>query len=161
MARCFTGWTIGNPRQDGEFFFNPRSADDGEKIVLERIPAGGGMKDAETVIRILAPTLRRRGSFRPNSRASSSRTSRRLPLSIGRRRPSPDRWRYSTGRAHDPDLARVLGCRQFRAKIKTPFEMTVSAVRAVGAETNGGPALHRWIAQMGEPLYLAQPDRLR
>jgi uncharacterized protein (DUF1800 family) len=45
----------------------------------------------------------------------------------------------------------------FRSKIKTPFEMTVSAVRAVGGETNGGPQFHRWIAQMGEPLYLAQP----
>ncbi|HZN10164.1 MAG TPA: DUF1800 family protein, partial [Blastocatellia bacterium] len=45
----------------------------------------------------------------------------------------------------------------YRAKIKTPFEMTVSAARALGAETNGGPAFHRWIAQMGEPLFLAQP----
>jgi uncharacterized protein (DUF1800 family) len=45
----------------------------------------------------------------------------------------------------------------YRAKIKTPFEMTVSAVRATGAETSGAPAFHRWIAKMGEGLYLAQP----
>src|SRR5262249_12380981 len=32
-----------------------------------------------------------------------------------------------------------------------------SAVRAIGAETNGNPQFHRWIAQMGEGLFMAQP----
>ncbi|MFN7927471.1 MAG: DUF1800 family protein [Blastocatellia bacterium] len=45
----------------------------------------------------------------------------------------------------------------YRAKIKTPFEMTISAARALGADTNGALAFHRWIQQMGEGLYLAQP----
>ncbi|MCA1636204.1 MAG: DUF1800 domain-containing protein [Acidobacteria bacterium] len=43
-----------------------------------------------------------------------------------------------------------------RAKIKTPFELAVSAVRTLGAETDARPALHQWIARMGEPLYLYQ-----
>ena len=43
-----------------------------------------------------------------------------------------------------------------RAKIKTPFELTVSALRALGAETNGGPALQQWLARMGEGLYQYQ-----
>jgi uncharacterized protein (DUF1800 family) len=29
----------------------------------------------------------------------------------------------------------------------------VSAIRTLGADTNGGPATHQWIARMGEPLY--------
>jgi hypothetical protein len=41
----------------------------------------------------------------------------------------------------------------YRAKIKRPFELTVSAIRTLGADTNGGPQLHQWIARMGEPLY--------
>ena len=45
----------------------------------------------------------------------------------------------------------------FRAKIKTPFELVVSAVRVTGGDTNGSPALHQWIARMGEPLYQYQP----
>jgi uncharacterized protein (DUF1800 family) len=45
----------------------------------------------------------------------------------------------------------------YRAKIKTPFEMTASAVRAIGAETNGNPQFHRWLAQMGEGLFMCQP----
>ncbi len=35
--------------------------------------------------------------------------------------------------------------------------MTVSAVRAIGAETNGNPQFHRWLAQMGEGLFMCQP----
>jgi hypothetical protein len=41
----------------------------------------------------------------------------------------------------------------YRAKIKRPFELVVSAIRTLGAETNGGPGTHQWIARMGEPLY--------
>jgi hypothetical protein len=41
----------------------------------------------------------------------------------------------------------------YRAKIKRPFELTISAIRTLGADTNGGPQLHQWIARMGEPLY--------
>jgi len=41
----------------------------------------------------------------------------------------------------------------YRAKIKRPFELAISAARTVGAETNGGPAFHQWIARMGQPLY--------
>jgi hypothetical protein len=37
--------------------------------------------------------------------------------------------------------------------VKRPFELTISALRTLGAETTGGPQLHQWIARMGEPLY--------
>jgi hypothetical protein len=41
----------------------------------------------------------------------------------------------------------------YRAKIKRPFELAISAVRTLGADTNGGPGFHQWIARMGQPLY--------
>ncbi|HET7285957.1 MAG TPA: DUF1800 family protein, partial [Pyrinomonadaceae bacterium] len=41
----------------------------------------------------------------------------------------------------------------YRVKIKRPFELVVSAIRTLGADTNGGPGTHQWIARMGEPLY--------
>ncbi len=40
----------------------------------------------------------------------------------------------------------------YRAKIKTPFELVVSAIRTVGADTNGGQ-VQGLLAKMGEPLY--------
>src|SRR5687767_5012957 len=70
VARCFTGWTIFQPRggaaavnammgeagrrNAGTFFFNMRAHDDGEKVVLgQKIPAGGGIKDGLMVLDIL------------------------------------------------------------------------------------------------------------
>ena len=47
VARCFTGWTIREPRFGGGFEFNPKLHDNGEKHVLGvTIPAGGGMATA-------------------------------------------------------------------------------------------------------------------
>jgi uncharacterized protein (DUF1800 family) len=52
----------------------------------------------------------------------------------------------------------------YRAKIKSPFELAASAIRALGGDTNGSPALGQFVAKMGEPLYRYQaptgfPDR--
>ncbi|MDQ3254733.1 MAG: DUF1800 domain-containing protein, partial [Acidobacteriota bacterium] len=41
----------------------------------------------------------------------------------------------------------------YQAKIKTPFELMVSSIRALGAETDARPALLQMLARMGEPLY--------
>src|SRR5204863_6411719 len=41
----------------------------------------------------------------------------------------------------------------YRVKVKRPFELAVSAARTLGADTNGGPQMHQWIARMGQPLY--------
>ena len=55
VARCFTGWTILQPQRGGEFVFNQRVHDNGEKTVLGvKIPAGGGMSDGEKVLDIVA-----------------------------------------------------------------------------------------------------------
>ncbi len=55
VARCLTGWTIAQPRQGGGYRFDPRMHDDGEKHVLgHTIKAGGGEKDGEQVLDILA-----------------------------------------------------------------------------------------------------------
>src|SRR5262245_29142826 len=44
VARCFTGWTIRNPRAGGDFYFNQFMHDDGEKAVLgKKISSGGGI----------------------------------------------------------------------------------------------------------------------
>lgn len=159
LARCLTGWTIRQPRQGGEFYFNPRMHDDGEKVFLgTRIPAGGGIKDGEMVIKILAnhPTtakfiatkLARKFVSDNPPESLINRTAQVFLKTKGDLREvyraiftSPEFW----------------AAESYRAKIKTPFEMTVSAVRALGADTNGGPQFHRWMAQMGEPLFLAQP----
>ena len=41
----------------------------------------------------------------------------------------------------------------YRAKIKTPFELAVSSVRAIGGDTNGGPAMLAMLNKLGEVPY--------
>jgi uncharacterized protein (DUF1800 family) len=175
VARCFTGWTIfaprgagaatqamlNGPRADilrenaGKFFFNPRTHDDGEKIVLgHKIPAGGGIKDGLMVLDILA-----------HSPATAKFVATKLVRHFVSDNPPPglvdrvaDTFTRSQGDIREmlrtiffsPEFNSVDA---YQAKIKRPFELTISAIRTLGGETTGGPQLHQWIARMGEPLY--------
>jgi uncharacterized protein (DUF1800 family) len=48
VARCFSGWTIQKPNEQGLFLYRPGLHDDGEKVVLgHKILPGGGIR-AET-----------------------------------------------------------------------------------------------------------------
>jgi uncharacterized protein (DUF1800 family) len=159
VARSFTGWTIRRPRAGGEFYFNPLMHDDGEKTVLgKKIPAGGGVKDGYAVIRLLA-------THPSTAKFVSTKLARKF---VSDNPPAPLVARMSqTFLKTDGDIREVLRtmftspeffvAEHYRAKIKTPFEMTVSAVRAIGADTNGNPQFHRWLAQMGEGLFQCQP----
>ena len=171
VARCFTGWTIFAPRgggaaaaalmgqaarrEPGTFFFNPRVHDEGEKIVLgHKIPAGGGIKDGLMVLDILA-----------NHPSTAKYISTKLVRYFVTDNPPAalvDRAAAAFARSKgdiQETLRAIVTSPEFnspdayRAKIKRPFELTISAIRSLGAETNGGPQLHQWIARMGEPLY--------
>lgn len=159
VARCFTGWTLRNPRAGAEFFFGKFMHDDGEKTVLgKKIPAGGGIQDGYVVIHILA-----------THPATAKFISTKLARKFVADSPPPAlvNKMAQTFQKTEGDIREVLKTmfnaaefwapEVYRAKIKTPFEMTVSAVRALGADTNGNPQFHRWIAQMGEGLFLMQP----
>ncbi|MFZ1059426.1 MAG: DUF1800 domain-containing protein [Candidatus Rokuibacteriota bacterium] len=159
VARCFTGWTIDRPREGGGFVFRPLAHDNGEKVVLgHRIPAGGGKTDAESVIDILV---------------RQPSTAKFIATKLARRfiadEPPPalaDRVADTFTRT-DGDIRAMLvtiitsaeffAADTYRAKIKKPFELVASAVRAVGGTTSGSPALSRAVAQIGEPLYAFQP----
>src|SRR4030095_8368584 len=41
----------------------------------------------------------------------------------------------------------------YRAKIKTPFELAVSSMRALGADTQAGPAMLAMLNKLGEVPY--------
>ncbi len=162
VARCFTGWTLLDPRgytraqeDGGRFIFNPRLHDDGEKTVLgHKIPAGGGMNDGLLVLDILArhPSTAKFIATKLARRFVSDDPSPALVERIAAA------YTKSDGDIRET-LRSVFASPEFnsaearRAKIKTPFEVAVSAIRVTGAETNGNPALHQWIARMGEPLY--------
>jgi uncharacterized protein (DUF1800 family) len=161
VARAFTGWTIERPQSDGHFIFRPGMHDGGEKIVLgQRIPAGGGRGDGERVIEILTrhPATARFVATKLVRRFVSDTPPPALVARVA--------GTYtSTGGDISAMLRTIFESPEFfsedayRAKIKKPFEFVASAVRALGGTTDatGGMALARASAEIGEPLYQAQP----
>jgi uncharacterized protein (DUF1800 family) len=154
VARCFTGWTV-RDSHDPEFVFAPFMHDTGEKTLLgHKIPAGGGEQDGLQVIDILA-----------HHPSTARFISRELAQRFVADDPPPsllDRM-AKTFTKTDGDLRAVMEVMftspefmsegAYDAKVKSPFEMVVSAVRAVGGETTDAYTLVGKISELGEPLY--------
>jgi uncharacterized protein (DUF1800 family) len=158
VARCFTGWTIRQPQQGGGFFFNPRMHDRGEKRVLGvTIPAGGGIDDGLQVLDIL--------SKHPSTAHFIAKS---LAIRFVSDNP-PDALvdkMAATFTRTDGDLREVMrtmlnanefwAAANFRAKLKSPLEMLVSAVRAVNGEVDTAVQMVGLMNTLGEPLYRKQ-----
>jgi uncharacterized protein (DUF1800 family) len=159
IARCFTGWTLRRPRGEAEFLFNPRLHDQEAKTVLGvHIPPDGGMEDGIQVIDHLA---------------RHPATARFIATKLARRFVADDppaslvEQGAAAFRQSDGDIRTVLRTiidapeffspAAYRAKLKKPLEFVASALRVTEADTRVTPQLLRYLARMGEPLFLAQP----
>jgi uncharacterized protein (DUF1800 family) len=155
VARAFTGWTIYDPQKFAEFQFNPAWHDRKEKVVLgHTIPAMGGEQDGLQVIDIL-------GHHPSTARFISRKLAQRF---VADDPPPPlvDRMAATFTRT-DGDLRAVLQTLfrspefisegAWQAKLKSPLEVVVSAVRAMNADVTDTFALAQRIADLGEPLY--------
>ncbi len=155
MARCFTGWTIRQPATKPEFAFASFMHDPGEKEVLgHKIPAGGGEQDGLQVIEILAK--------HPSTARFLSRELAQRFVADNPPQSLVDRMAQTFTKT-DGDLRAVLQTMfaspeffsegAWEAKVKSPLEMVVSAVRALGGEVTDTFTLVQKIADLGEPLY--------
>ena len=132
--------------------------DTGEKLVLgHRIKAGGGIEDGEQVLDILA-------SHPSTATFIATELARRFVADtppaavVERARQVPSGWRRPSGsHARDSDIARVLRAGSYRAKMKTPFDFVVSALRATGADIRRRFRSCARCASWGMPLYFCQP----
>jgi uncharacterized protein (DUF1800 family) len=159
VARAFTGWTIQNPRMGGDFRFEPRIHDTGEKVVLGHvINAGGGESDGEKVLDILA-------AHPSTARFIATKLARRFvsdtpPASLVDR--AAKRFRDTGGDLREVTRT-ILTSQEFLSasargtKIKTPFEFVVSALRMTGTDVTDATPFVRAMQQLGMPLYMCQP----
>jgi uncharacterized protein (DUF1800 family) len=158
VARCFTGWTIEKPRQNPEFKFDDRLHDPDPKYVLGKKIHAGGMKDGEEVIDLLVHDP-------STARFISTKLARRFVSD----NPPPalvDRMAKSFAES-DGDIKAVMHTmiyspefwsrETYRAKIKTPFELVVSATRELGTDVDMPQPLVGWVGRIGEPIYQCQP----
>jgi uncharacterized protein (DUF1800 family) len=159
VARCFTGWSIEKPKQLGTYAYHPKAHDDGEKHVLGQvIPAGGGEHDGEEVLDLLA-----------DSPSTAHFIAQKLAQKFVSDTPPPSLVERVAGtfRETHGDLTQVYltlftspefwSEQAFASKTKTPLELAVSAVRALGGTTSGDSGMEDAINRMGEPLLRAQP----
>ena len=155
VARCFSGWTILKPGEQGLFLYRPGLHDDGEKLVLgHRILPGGGIADGERVLDLLA---------------THPSTGRFIATKLARRFISDDPPATVVDRAAAVFLKTDGSIREtlraivtspeffspsvYRAKMRSPLEYTVAAMRALNAETDADPAVLNLIGRMGQPLF--------
>ena len=181
VARCFTGWGLD---ARGEFRFAARQHDNGAKTVLgHAIPAGGGAKDGEMVLDILAahPATAHHIAFELCQRFIADEPPASAVDRVARAFSGSNGNLKTTYRAlFDSPEFNSQGA--YRAKIKSPLEYAVSAVRALDGHfalpdpdnprqrlwliaigrsargrANGGNLPRRplatEIAQMGQPLW--------
>jgi uncharacterized protein (DUF1800 family) len=155
VARAFTGWTIQPPAQGGGFVFRPQVHDAGDKIVLgHKLAAGRGMEDAEDVLDILA---------------KSPATAHFISFKLARHFVSDSPSKALVDHAAqaylktDGDIREVLRAiitspeffsqQAFHSKVKTPFEVVVSAMRSLDAAPDSTPRTAQVIAFLGQPIF--------
>jgi uncharacterized protein (DUF1800 family) len=155
VARCFSGWTIQKPNEEGLFLYRPGLHDKGEKMVLgHKILAGGGIADGERVLDILA---------------SHPATAHFIALKLARRFISDDPPPAVVDRAAavflktDGSIRETLraiitapeffAATAYRAKIRSPFEYVVAALRALNVESDADSSLTDWTRRMGQQIF--------
>ena len=164
LARAFTGWTIRPPMRAGlfsgidyadagTFVFNPRQHDDGAKRVLgvDLLP-GGGINDALKIIDVLAhhPSTPQFISTKLVSHFVSDTPPPALVLRAAQ-----------TFTQSDGDIRAVMSTilhsdefkNSFAQKIKRPFDLIVSGLRAVDAQLDDTRALAMALRLMGQGLF--------
>ncbi|MEP6621304.1 MAG: DUF1800 family protein, partial [bacterium] len=154
VARALTGWTM-NPRLTAEFVFRPEIHDAGSKTVLGHVlPAGRGVEDGEAVLDIVA-----------RDPHTAHFIARKLAIRFVSDDPPPalvDRAAQTFAKT-DGDIREVVRTiitspeffsrSAYRSKVKSPFELVASALRAVGAQADTSMRSAQMVAFLGAPIF--------
>ncbi len=154
VAKVFTGWTVDKPLQGGGFVFDERRHEPGSKTVLGKVIPEGGQREGLTVLHMLA-----------TSPATAHFVCEKLAVRFVSDAPPAalvDRMSavfLSSGGDMKAVLRTMWRSPEFwstsveRAKVKTPEEFVISAVRASGAEVKNPIALVQALDKLGMPVY--------
>jgi uncharacterized protein (DUF1800 family) len=154
VAKVLTGWTIDQPFRSGGYQFEPRRHEPGTKTVLGKTIGESGENEGMQVLHMLA-----------TSPATAKFISTKLAVRFVSDTPPPalvDRMAKAF-LASNGDIKTVLRTmfdssefwspEVYRAKMKTPEEFVISAVRASGAEVKNAIPLVQSLEKLGMPLY--------
>ena len=181
-AKVLTGWTVypmgtyGNTAQnimnrftpdqlasrgfvhDGDFMFNPNRHDKSEKVVLGRhFGPNGGYNEGVQLLSMLA-----------HNQSTAKFITRKLAVRFVSDAPPQSLLDKMTKTFLDQDgdikqvLITMVSSPEFwstaavREKTKSPFELTIGAVRGLRADIKQPYQLYNWITKMGEKMYFYQ-----
>jgi uncharacterized protein (DUF1800 family) len=158
VAKVFTGWTLDRPNQGGDFRFEPRMHEPGDKIVLGYRIKQNGEKEGLEVLHLLA---------------HNPKTARFISQKLAMRFVSDDPPEALVDRMtqaflkKDGDIREVLRVmfkspefwapEAYRAKVKTPLEFVVYAARASDADVEDARVLVGTLNNMGMMPYGMMP----
>jgi uncharacterized protein (DUF1800 family) len=171
VAKCFTGWTIARPYgggagggrgrfaqqqqgTPGEFIFEPNRHEGGSKTVLGHVIPEGGMNEGLEVLHILA-TSPSTAHFISNKLAVRFVSDTPPQALVDRMaatflKTNGDIKAVLTTMVDSPEF---FSPAVYRAKVKTPIEFMVSALRASDAQIQNPLALVQAMNGLGMPVY--------
>lgn len=160
-ARALTGWSVRPPAQGGGFVFRPEWHDAAPKVFMgHQLPAGRGEEDGEQILDIVS---------------RSPATAHFIALKLAERFVSDSPSAALVSRAAqtflktDGDMREVVrtivtspeffASNAYHSKVKSPFEVAVSAARALDAQPDTTARSAIAVAYLGEPIFGHQaPD---
>jgi uncharacterized protein (DUF1800 family) len=157
LAKVFTGWTVGKPRgQDvqAQAQYDPSKHEPGDKMVLGTRIKANGYYEGVNALKMLA-----------NSPQCARFISTKLAVRFVGDNPPPamiSRMQATFLETHGDIRLTLLSMinspefftdTSFRAKVKTPQDFVVSAVRAAGSNVTNTAGLAGAIADLGMPLF--------
>lgn len=155
VARALTGWTLERGGQGGTFVFRPQVHDAGAKVILgEKFPAGRGQDEGERVLDLLARHPK-------TAEYLATKLARRLvsdtppPALVAR---AAKTFTRTNGDIRETVRTIVtspefFSADAYRAKVKTPFELVVSTLRALDAKPDTTLRTAQVVSRLGQPLY--------
>jgi hypothetical protein len=155
VARALTGWTIARGAQGGGFAFRGEVHDASAKTILGKtFPANTGVEEGEAVLDLLA-------SHPSTAKFIATKLARRFvsdtpPAALVERA-------SATFRRTNGDIREVVrtivtspeffASASYRAKVKSPFELVTSTMRAMNAPPDATPRTSQLVSRLGQPLF--------
>ncbi|MCC7195718.1 MAG: DUF1800 domain-containing protein [Gemmatimonadaceae bacterium] len=154
-ARALTGWTFKGAQQGGGFQFVAAWHDAGEKHILgHTLEAGRGLQDGEDLLDIVAqhPSTAKFIAFKLARRFVSDAP----PAALVSRAAAV----FTSTHGDIREVVRTIvtspeffARAAYRSKVKSPFEVVVSTVRALGGQGDATPRTAAAVAQLGQPIF--------
>ena len=155
VARALTGWTIGRGAQGGGFAFRGAVHDASAKTILGKaFAANKGLEEGEAVLDLLA-------SHPSTARFIATKLARRFvsdtpPVALVERATAT--FRRTNGNIRDVVRTIVtspefFASASYRAKVKSPFELVTSTMRAMNAPPDATPRTSQLVRRLGQPIF--------